>query len=490
MPFNSFQFLIFLPLVLAAYFVLPYRYRWALLLVASYGFYATWSPSFLIWIALSTLAAYVLARLIARAPHPGWRKGLLVASLVINLGLLFAFKYLNFASDVLRVVLDHFNLVYQAPVLDLLLPVGISFYTFQTIGYTIDVYRARIEPEKHLGFFALYVSFFPKLVAGPIERAEHLLPQFRREQVSDSASPIDASHAFSGLRLVLWGMFKKVVVADRLAVYVNAVYGNPLSYAGWTVVAATLFCAVQIYSDFSGYSDIAVGVARMFGLELTQNFEQPYCAPSVSEFWRRWHISLSSWFRDYLYIPLGGSRVPRWRWYLNLFIVFLVSGLWHGANWTFVLWGALHGLYVVLEAWSKKARDWAARRLRLENTAARTIMGTTITLILVSFAWIFFQSPTVSHALILVRNLFHFGAATNINAPWAGLTDAPGFEMALAWGLVGLLVLVHLGRDGRLPLPALVLEKSWVRWIVCLLLALAIMNLGMANETPFIYAGF
>ena len=483
MPFNSFQFLLFLPLVLAAYLGLPHRYRWALLLIASYGFYAAWSPSFLIWIALSTLTGYVLARLIAQTSHQRWRKGLLVSSIVANLSLLFAFKYLNFASDIWRALFDQAP-AFGAPVLNLLLPVGISFYTFQAIGYTIDVYRARIAPEKHLGIFALYVSFFPKLVAGPIERAEHLLPQFRRKHT------FEASRVFSGLRLVLWGMFKKVVIADRLVVYVNAVYTHPLDYAGWTIVAATLFCAVQIYSDFSGYSDIAIGVARMFGFELIENFRQPYCASSVSEFWRRWHISLSSWFRDYLYIPLGGNHVPRWRWYLNLFVVFLVSGLWHGANWTFVLWGALHGVYIVLEVWSKKARDWVAQALHLEYVVVRTILGTATTFILISFAWIFFQSRSVSYALLLIRNLFRFDVASDIYAPWAGLTDAPGLEMALAWGLIGLLALVHLRRDHRLPLPSFVVEMPWIRWIAYLLLALAIMNLGVANETPFIYAGF
>ncbi|MBN1581575.1 MAG: MBOAT family protein [Anaerolineae bacterium] len=483
MPFNSFQFLLFLPAVLVAYLRIPQRYRWALLLTASYGFYAAWSPSFLIWIALSTLMSYVLARLMAQTSKQRWRKGLLVSSIVAHLSLLFAFKYLNFASDIWRALVGQAPNV-GAPVVNLLLPVGISFYTFQSIGYTIDVYRGRIAPEKHLGIFALYVSFFPKLVAGPIERAEHLLPQFRLEHT------VDASRVFSGLQLVLWGMFKKVVIADRLAVYVNAVYTHPLDYAGWTIVAATLFCAAQIYSDFSGYSDMAVGVARMFGFELIENFRQPYCASSVSEFWRRWHISLSSWFRDYLYIPLGGNRVPRWRWYLNLFVVFLASGLWHGANWTFVIWGALHGIYIVLEVWSKKARDAVARRLHIERTAVRTILSTTTTFILVTLAWVFFQARSVSYALLLLRNLFRFDVASDIYEPWAGLTNALGLEMVLAWGLIGLLALVHLDRDGRLPLSAFVVKTPWIRWIAYLLLALAIMNLGVANETPFIYAGF
>jgi D-alanyl-lipoteichoic acid acyltransferase DltB (MBOAT superfamily) len=483
MPFNSYQFLLFLPLVLFAYYALPHRYRWALLLVASYRFYAGWSPVFLIWIAISTLTGYALARLIGRTSRQRWRAGLLALAVVTNLGMLLALKYVDFFGNTWRALSGQTTAT--GPLLaSIVLPVGVSFYTLQVIGYTIDVYRGRIASEKHLGMFALYVSFFPKLVAGPLERADHLLPQLRRENTFEVARVV------SGLRRVLWGLFKKVVVADRLAVYVNAVYAQPLDHAGWTIVTATLFCGVQIYADFSGYSDIAIGTAQMFGLELIENFRQPYCAPSVSEFWRRWHISLSTWFRDYLYIPLGGNRVPRWRWYLNLFVVFLVSGLWHGANWTFVVWGSLHGAYVVAEVWSRKARDWIARAVHVESQGVRTVLGTATTFILVSFAWIFFQSPSVSHALVLVRNMLRFGVASDILAPWAGLTDAPGIEMALAWGLVGLLALVHVRQARMLPLPAVVMERPWVRWCADLLLALAVVNLGVVSKMPFIYAGF
>ena len=484
MSFNSFEFLIFFPLVFAVYFLCSHRHQWLLLLIASYYFYATWSPQYVTWLVISTLLAYILALLIAQASCEGWRKRLLALSIVSNLGMLFGFKYFNFFNDSLKALFNQFNLFYNAPAFKVLLPVGISFYTFQTISYTIDVYRGEIAPEKHLGIFALYVSFFPQLVAGPIERAGHLLPQFRRQHT------FDAPRVFSGLRLILWGMFKKVVVADRLAVYVNAVYNNPLDYYGWTVVLATFFCAVQIYCDFSGYSDIAVGASRVLGHDLTENFRQPYCASSVSEFWRRWHISLSSWFRDYLYIPLGGNRVPRWRWYANLLIVFLVSGLWHGANWTFVLWGALHGLYVVVEVWSKKARDKVAQAFHLEQSAVRTIVGTVVTFSLVSFGWIFFQAKSVSYALLLVRNLVQFNVQSDIYAPWGGITDNLGLEMTLSWGLVVLLTFVHFVHDQRLRLPSFMVKKAWVRWAAYLLLALAIINLGAAKETPFLYTTF
>jgi D-alanyl-lipoteichoic acid acyltransferase DltB (MBOAT superfamily) len=285
-------------------------------------------------------------------------------------------------------------------------------------------------------------------------------------------------------------MFKKVVVADRLAVYVNEVYGQPGGYTGWTIVIATFFSAAHIYADFSGYSDMAVGVARLFDLDVIQNFRQPYLASSVSDFWRRWHVSLSSWLRDYVYIPLGGNRVPPWRRDLNVLFVFLVSGLWHGAAWTFVLWGAVHGVYIVLENRTKDAIDWVFKALHLEHTAVRRTIGTVTTILLVSFAWIFFYSRSVPDAMLMIQNLVRFGAGTDIFAPWASLTNAPVVEMALAWGLIGLLALVHLGRDGRLPRASFAVGNASVRWAAYLCVALAILNLGVAAELPFVYAGF
>lgn len=484
MSFNSLTFLIFLPVVFMLYWVLPQRYRWVLLLIASYGFCATCAPTFLIWIILSTLGSYAVGRVMGWIRHLGRRQVLLALGIGGNLGLLFVLKYLGFADEILRAVFGYLGLAYQVTPPDLLLPVGISFYTLQSIGYLVDVYRGTIEPETHLGLFALYMAFFPKLVSGPIERVGHLIPQFRQ------AHSLDASRLFGGLRLMLWGMFKKVVIADRLAVYVNEVYAQPGGYAGWTIVIATLFSAAHIYSDFSGYSDIAVGVARLFDLDVIQNFHQPYLASTVSEFWRRWHVSFSSWLRDYVYIPLGGSRVAEWRRDLNIMITFLVSGLWHGADWTFVLWGGLHGLYLVLERRGKKTSDRIAGALRLEHTAVRRVMGVVTTILLVTFAWIFFYARSVPDALLLIRNLIRFGSGPDVMAPWAGLTDAPLVEMALAWGLIGVLALVHLIRAERLPQVSLVADRAAVRWAAYLFLALAIMNLGVANELPFVYAGF
>jgi alginate O-acetyltransferase complex protein AlgI len=484
MSFNSLPFLMFLPLIVIGYWLVPRRYRWVPLLIASYGFCGTCAPTFTMWLGLSTLVAYVLGRLIGWTSDPGWRKALLVLGIVSHLSLLFVLKYLGFADEILRALFGYLDLTYRITEPDLLLPVGISFYTLQSIGYLVDVYRGETEPERHLGRFALFIAFFAKLAAGPIERADHLLPQFREPH------SLDTARLFGGLRLMLWGMFKKVVVADRLAVYVNEVYGQPGGYAGWTIVIATLFSAAHIYSDFSGYSDIAVGVARLFGLELIQNFRQPYLASSVSEFWRRWHISFSSWLRDYVYIPLGGSRVTRWRWGLNILIVFLVSGLWHGTDWTFVLWGALLGLYIILERLGKGTVDRVAGALRLEHTGARRTMGILLTFLLISFSWIFFYARSIPDALLLIRNLVRFGSGGDITAPWAGITQAPVAEMALAWGLIGLLALAHLVRDGRLSISVPLRRNTGLRWAVYLLLALAIMNLGVANELAFVYAGF
>jgi D-alanyl-lipoteichoic acid acyltransferase DltB (MBOAT superfamily) len=285
-------------------------------------------------------------------------------------------------------------------------------------------------------------------------------------------------------------MFKKVVVADRLAMYVDAVYNNPADHRGFPVILATLFYAVQIYCDFSAYTDVALGAAKVMGYDLMENFRQPYCSSSIADFWRRWHISLSLWFRDYLYIPLGGSRVSRWRWYVNLMSVFALSGLWHGAGWTFVLWGGMHGFYYLVEVWTQKARDKVFRALHLETHPVRTAIGVFVTLNLVCFAWLFFRANSISDAFLLVSNMAQVRASTDLYAPWLELADNPGLEMGLASGLVALLALAHVLRehDGRLLLR--IDRIGWVRWIAYLLLALAILNLGTARQVPFVYLQF
>ena len=485
MLFNSIEFLIFFPIVLGLYLACPDRYRWALLLAASYYFYAAWKLEYVLLIIVSTLIGYVTALDMARRTQRSARIALLLASLSANLGILFAFKYFNFFNDSLRAALDSFNILYDAPLFQALLPVGISFYTFQIVSYSIDVYRGRLEPERHLGIFALFVAFFPQLVAGPIERAGHMLPQFRR--------PFDfeAARAVSGLRLILWGMFQKVVIADRLGLYVDAVYNNPTAYQGWPIVVATFFFAFQIYCDFAGYSNIAIGLARVMGFDLIENFKQPYFAVSPADFWRRWHISLSTWFRDYVYIPLGGRRVAVGRWYINLLIVFLVSGLWHGANWTFVMWGGLHGLYVVVELATQNVRAGLARWLRLDRfPTLPAITGGLLTFSLICLTWLFFRANSMSDALLLLNRLTPLTNFGELTTPWSGLAGPPLQHMTLALGLIALLLAVELLQIRGWQAPILRQRPLWLRWAAYLGLALSILNLGVTEAAPFIYFQF
>jgi D-alanyl-lipoteichoic acid acyltransferase DltB (MBOAT superfamily) len=403
MLFNSFEFLVFFPTVVLLYFLLPHRFRWLLLLIASYTFYMFWRVDYAIILVISTLIDFLCSNMMDRyaVEDTARRKPWLWLSLLSNLGILFAFKYYNFFNTAAKDLAEVLGVGYAAPAFELLLPMGISFYTFQTMSYTIDVYYGRIKAERHFGIFALFVTFFPQLVAGPIERAGNLLGQLREKHEFNYQRVTD------GLKLIAWGLFKKVVIADRLAVMVNQVYNNPTEYEGVPLIIATVFFAFQIYCDFSGYSDIAIGSAQVMGFRLMENFRRPYFSKSIKEFWGRWHISLSTWFRDYLYIPLGGNRVLRWRWYYNIFIVFLVSGLWHGANWTFLVWGALHGLYQVFGFMTAKRRDTLVQNLGLnrhEGIYRFIQVGTTFSL--VCLAWVFFRANNINDAWYITTHMF------------------------------------------------------------------------------------
>jgi D-alanyl-lipoteichoic acid acyltransferase DltB (MBOAT superfamily) len=400
MLFNSFHFLLFFPIVVTLYFFLPHRYRWMFLLAASYYFYMCWRPEYVIVLILITLIDYYAGVQIAKTSIPRKRKKYLLLSLAANLGLLFVFKYFNFINASVKTIFAQLHLPYPVNNLDVLLPVGISFHTFQTMSYSIDVYQGKKQAERHCGMFALYVAFFPQLVAGPIERSMNLLPQFFEKHRFEYHRVID------GLKIMLWGFFKKVVIADRLAVAVNQVYNNPHDWQGWPVIMATYFFAFQIYCDFSGYSDIAIGAARVMGFNLSRNFHLPYFATSVADFWKRWHISLSTWFRDYLYIPLGGNRVTSWRWCYNILIVFLISGLWHGANWTFVIWGGLHGVYMLLSHFTQGLRKKFASLFYLDRfPRLHQVIKVVITFHLVTFSWIFFRANSLSDALLVLHNM-------------------------------------------------------------------------------------
>ena len=476
MLFNSFEYFVFLAGVALLYFALPYRWRMWLLLAGSYYFYMRWRWEYGSLLAGMTLLNYTCARLIARAGSARTRKLWLACAVALSIGLLGVFKYLGFLNDTVRHLVQHAGLNYDFTV-DILLPVGISFFTFQALGYTIDVYRGTCDLEKNLGRFALYVSFFPQLVAGPIERAGHLLGQFKRE------NHLDVVRLSEGGKLIAWGLFKKIVIADNLATYVDRVYASPDLYSGPTLLLATYFFAFQIYCDFSGYSDIAIGSARILGYDLMQNFRLPYFATSIRDFWRRWHISLSSWFADYVYVPLGGSKVTTGRWTVNILAVFLLSGLWHGASWTFVAWGGLHACYYLMEALVGKV----AKRFRVAVALPRSItwsLKVFVTFHLVVLAWVFFRAQTLPDAFFIVHRI---------------LTDLGGrlalgpsqLETAVFVGLILVLLTVQLLQlknvavlyQGESRLPRI------VRWsgYVTMLCALTLLSKG-SNE--FIYFRF
>ncbi|WP_066503309.1 MBOAT family O-acyltransferase [Abyssisolibacter fermentans] len=400
MLFNSLEFLIFFIVVVTLYFLIPHKYRWILLLTASYLFYMSWKVEYIVLILFATIINYWMSIKLYETSNLKKKKIYLYISLISSLSVLFIFKYFNFFMQSITDLNKILNINIESTTLSLLLPVGISFYTFQTLSYTIDVYRGKIKPERHFGIFALFVTFFPQLVAGPIERSENLLPQFYEKH------DFDYDRVINGFILMLIGFTKKVVVADRIAVVVNQVYNNPNDYYGITIIIATVLFAVQIYYDFSGYSDIAIGVSQIMGFSLMDNFKKPYFAKSVSEFWKRWHISLSSWLKDYVYIPLGGNRVVKWRHYYNLIVTFFLSGLWHGAAWTFVIWGLLHGGYLVVSIITKNIRDKVMapiRKLKKLNSLIQMV----ITFILVDFAWIFFRANSLGDSVTIIKNMTH-----------------------------------------------------------------------------------
>ena len=401
MTFNSWEFLLFYPVVALLYFVLPKKMKWPMLLIASYYFYMCYQMKLVILILGTTLISWIASNIIERSDKPSVRRLWLTLALVTCFGVLFFFKYFNFLADSAVGLINLCGGKVSSLALNLILPVGISFYTFQTLSYVIDVYRGDIKTERNFFFYALFVSFFPQLVAGPIERPDNLIPQLKE------------SHKFTGENFVkgakhmLVGFFKKLCVADVISVYVNAVFNDVPSATALGVIIAVCLFAVQIYCDFSGYTDIAIGCARIMGIRLMKNFDHPYTATTVKEFWSRWHISLSTWFRDYLYIPLGGNRRGRVRQLLNLFIVFLVSGLWHGAAWTFVIWGAIHGVYQVVGNLTIKKRNMLLCKAGLSADSLCIIaVRRLITFILVSFGWLFFRANSVGDAFALLRTLF------------------------------------------------------------------------------------
>jgi alginate O-acetyltransferase complex protein AlgI len=401
MLFNSIEFLFFFPVVTLIYFLLPHQWRWLHLLLASCVFYMAFIPKYIIILAFTIVVDYI-AGIKIEASKGHQRRLFLIISILANVGILSLFKYYNFFISNINELFYHLPNAgkWSLPFFYVILPVGLSFHTFQAMSYTIEVYRGNQPAEKHFGIYALYVMFYPQLVAGPIERPQNMIHQFREKHY------LNIDSIAKGLRLMLWGFFMKIVIADRLAIYVNAVYDHPVNHNGTTLLVATIFFAVQIYCDFAGYSYIALGCANAIGFELMTNFERPYFSATIEEFWRRWHISLSTWFRDYLYIPLGGNRVAMPRWFFNLLLVFLISGLWHGANWTFIAWGGLNGIYLITAILTKKWKTGVANALGLTRIPFiyKAIQVIT-TFLLVSLAWVFFRANNIADAVLIIKKI-------------------------------------------------------------------------------------
>ena len=466
MLFNSISYLFFLPIIVIIYFVIPNKHRWILLLFASYYFYMSWNVKFVFLILFTTIISYLTAILIHKSKSILHKKILLLLTIISSLGVLALFKYVDFFINITKSICTILNINEDFSYYNLLLPVGISFYTFQTLSYTIDVFKGSKTIEKHFGKYALYVSFFPQLVAGPIERSTNLMPQFSKVIIFNS------SNFVKGLRLIIWGFFQKIVVADRLAIYVNTIYNNVENHNGFSFVLATFFFSFQIYCDFAGYSNIAIGSAKLLGYDLMTNFKRPYFSTTIKSFWQRWHISLSTWFRDYLYIPLGGNRNNKFRSGLNLLITFIVSGFWHGANWTFLIWGLLHGLFQLIEKNIKK---------RICYINIYSIISLILVFTCVSFAWIFFRANSLNEALFIIGSIFN-----NFGSLFIG--DISVFIYSILSVLF--LLIFEIFEEYNSGVSLLNSKNIYIRWISYIVLSILILSIGVYGESEFIYFQF
>lgn len=482
MLFNSIDFALFLPIVFFLYWFVAkkdLKLQNLLLVIASYVFYGWWDWRFLLLIFFSTTVDFFVGLGLKNEENPTKRKILLWTSILVNLGLLGFFKYYNFFLDNFVTAFQFFGHPINPQGLHIILPVGISFYTFQTLSYSIDVYKRKLEPTRDFIAFMAFVSFFPQLVAGPIERATHLLPQFYKKREFDYKKAVD------GLRQILWGLFKKIVIADNAAQIANEIFNNSSHYSGSTLLLGSIFFAFQIYGDFSGYSDIAIGTSRLFGFDLKQNFNFPYFSRDIAEFWRRWHISLSTWFRDYLYIPLGGSRGSTWNKIRNIFIIFIVSGFWHGANWTFLFWGALNAIYflpLLLLNKNRKNTDTVAENRLLPNIKEFFQIG--ITFLLTSLAWVFFRAENMQHAYDYLTTIFS-----------KSLFSIPNFKYRhnalITLILISIFIVIEwIGRKNKYAIEQLGLHwKRPLRYVFYAILIIVLFWFG-GEQQQFIYFQF
>jgi alginate O-acetyltransferase complex protein AlgI len=467
MLFNSIHFFIFFIIITLGYWSLGWAGRWRLLLFASCYFYMIFKPEYILILGFTIIIDYY-AGIWLEKTEGKQRKWLLIISIISNVGILAFFKYYKFAFENITEILAFWQVQNPLPIFKFILPIGLSFHTFQAMSYTIEVYRGNQKAEKHFGIYALYVMFYPQLVAGPIERPQNVLPQFHKTH------EYDFEKAKSGLIMMAWGLFKKVVIADRLAMVVDDAYINPEAHTGLTLLVATFFYTFQIYCDFSGYSDIALGSAKVMGYDLMENFRTPYFSTSISEFWRRWHISLSTWFRDYLYIPLGGNRVSEWRRYFNQFFVFMISGLWHGAAWTFVIWGSLHGFYLILAV----LRDKYLPRLALPKNFFGNTINLISTFILVMLAWVFFRAKSTPEAIIVLKKIYGFSFLQDFKSP---------LNSTEMWFSVILIVFLLWKEFKYYQIDT---RNTFKFYLLTILFTLTIYFFGVFNTNQFIYFQF
>jgi len=487
MLFNSFEFLLFFPVVTLLYFLLPHKFRWFLLLVASCFFYMFFKPIYILILGFTIIIDYWAGIVIESATDEKKRKLFLIMSIVANLGVLAVFKYYNFLNDNITGLAQIFNVKNPIPYLHILLPIGLSFHTFQAMSYTIEVFRGNQKAERHFGIYALYVMFYPQLVAGPIERPQNMLHQFHEKH------EFDYDNFVIGSRQILWGIFKKVVIADRLAIFITPILGSYERYSGFATVLAMVFFAFQIYCDFSGYSSIALGTARIMGFKLMINFNRPYSSKSITEFWRRWHISLSTWFRDYLYIPLGGNRRGPFRRNFNVFLVFLLSGLWHGANWTFLVWGSLHGAAILFESLTRNIKQQLFTRIPLFFS---NFLFKTTTFIYVLIAWVFFRANSMKDSMNILHKMS--GVFSELNRALHSkkylheyvLKALSPKKIFFGFLLIIFLEIIHF-IEKKDPIEILLGRLSRpVRWSIYVVLFFIIFFCGAFQNRQFIYFQF
>lgn len=487
MRFNSIEFLVFFPVVSIAFFLIPHKYRWVLLLGASYFFYLSWRPKYIVVLLAVTAISFVAGLLLAKTRNPTTRLLVLTISLAAILGILFFFKYVDAINPIFQSVLAQLGILHLVSGY-VTLPLGISFFTFQTLSYIIDVYKGTVKAEKHAGIYALFVAFFPQLAAGPIGRANLLLPQYYQTHVPDYEKIV------SGLQRIVWGLFKKLVIADRLALLVDTVYGNPTAYTGLPLILATYAFAFQIYCDFSGYADIAIGAARVIGFTLPENFQQPYYAQSIPDFWRRWHISLYGWLRDYLFYPtyraLSRGQFP-FKSFLTMVIppmvTMLASGLWHGENWTFIIWGALHGLFMVISVlWAQAKRSSGMSIARPSRLATGLKIFATFNL--VCLTWIFFRANSVSEAIYIIGHLF---VNWDIQPSLFNLMPGGSYDWMIVISAILLMEGVHILQMNKGSLrQVMCMQPIWLRWSMYIGMVMLIFIFGIFGSTEFIYAKF